>query len=132
MNTFLKIGLLKIWIKLDFTSLSEAQLKWQPISNLLEINYNNNQELFEFIRNSNPEVSIYYFEKYIIKNTTEEDLCTKQLKQCEANALTALINEVAYSAGGPEALIVYRIAHFFFNKSIQTCANNFEACVANS
>ena len=32
--------------KTDFTSLSEAQLKWQPISNLLEINYNNNPILW--------------------------------------------------------------------------------------
>lgn len=124
------------WIGLNldktyFSSLEEAQTEWQPISNLLEINYNNNQELFEFVRTSNLNVSIPYFEKWILRTTTEDDECTKQIKQCEMNALVAYVKIVVESGGGTESLDAIRSAHFMYNKSMTVCADNFEACVAN-
>ncbi|WCM40879.1 hypothetical protein MG290_07795 [Flavobacterium sp. CBA20B-1] len=118
--------------KTDFNSIEDAEVEWQPISDLLELSFNNHQEVLNFIRGSQPEISIYYFEKWLTKTSTDEDPCTKQLKTCEANALANLIDDVIFTAGGPDALNAYRSAHFFFNKSLTVCADNFELCVANS
>lgn len=117
--------------KTNFTSLEEAQTEWQPISNLLEINFNNNQELFQLIRVSDIETSIYYFEKWSVKTTTEDDHCTKRLKDCEAKARNEFIFDVVMTMGGNDALGAYADAHYIFNLRIRNCANGFEECVAN-
>lgn len=116
----------------DFTSLDEVQTEWQPISNLLAINFNKNQELFEFIKVSDPEISTYYFEKWIINTTTGDDPCTKRLKACELKAMTELIHDVMSTIGGPNALNGYATAHFWYNYRMVRCADGFEECVANS
>jgi len=118
--------------KTDFNTLEEAQIEWQPISNLLEINFNNNQELFQFIRVSDIETSVYYFEKWTAKTTTKEDDCTERLKDCEAKARNEFIFDVVMTMGGNDALGAYADAHYMFNLRISNCANGFERCVANS
>lgn len=118
--------------KTDFVSLEEAQAECLPISNLIETTFINNQELFEFIGVSDPEIVTFYSEKWMLNTTTEDDHCTKQIKTCEANALAAFLHLVLSYRGSSESAAAYEDAQWAFGRSMTVCANNFEACVAAS
>lgn len=118
--------------KTDFNSLEEATTEWQSISNLLAANFYNNQEFFEFVRTTEKSISMPYFEKWFLKNTTEDDECSKQIKTCEMNALVAYVDAIMVYGGSTKSFEATRQAHWLYINHIRICANNFEECVANS